>query len=146
MQKQLDYRLQNYSKGKYDYLIRIAINIPIYNRNHISYYDIKPLSIKFYDKNTIIILEMHKYQYEQFDVSYLDFIKLAFSNQRFRNLIGRDNIKISTSNRPYILLSLMKMSTPEMTRQQKKKMNPTQLGNQRTMIIHQKGSRMRSNC
>ena len=37
---------------------------------------------------------MHKYQYEQFDVSYLDFIKLAFSNQRFRNLIGRDNVKI----------------------------------------------------
>ena len=36
---------------------------------------------------------MHKYQYEQFDVSYLDFIKLAFTNQRFRNLIGRDNVK-----------------------------------------------------
>ena len=33
------------------------------------------------------------YQYEQFDVSYLDFIKLAFTNQRFRNLIGRDNVK-----------------------------------------------------
>ena len=56
---------------------------------------------------------MHRYQYEQFDVSYLDFIKLAFSNQRFRNLIGQDDIKIFTSNRPYILLSLMKMSTPE---------------------------------
>ena len=87
---------------------------------------------------------MHSYQYEQFDVSYLDFIKLAFSNQRFRNLIGRDNIKIFTSNRPYILLSLMKMSTPEMTRLWKKKMNPTRLGNRRTMIIHQKRSRMRS--
>ena len=86
------------------------------------------------------------YQYEQFDVSYLDFIKLAFSNQRFRNLIGRDNIKIFTSNRPYILLSLMKMSTPEMTRLWKKKMNPTRLGNRRTMITHQKRSRMRSNC
>ena len=36
---------------------------------------------------------MHKYHYEQFDVSYLDFIKLAFTNQRFRNLIGRDNVK-----------------------------------------------------
>ena len=36
---------------------------------------------------------MHNYQYEQFDASYLDFIKLAFTNQRFRNLIGRDNVK-----------------------------------------------------
>merc|ERR1712240_715969 len=38
----------------------------------------------------------------------------------------------------------MKMSTPEMTRLWKKKMNPTRLGNRRTMIIHQKRSRMRS--
>ena len=35
------------------YLIRVAINIPIYNRNNISYYDTKPLSIKMYDKNNI---------------------------------------------------------------------------------------------
>ena len=40
------------------------------------------------------IIKMHNQQYEQFDVSYLDFIKLAFSNQRFRNLIlGVDNVK-----------------------------------------------------
>merc|ERR1712240_603620 len=38
----------------------------------------------------------------------------------------------------------MKMSTPEMTRLWKKKMNQTRLGNRRTMIIHQKRSRMRS--
>ena len=57
-----------------------------------------------------------------------------------------EDIKIFTSNRPYILLSLMKMSTPEMTRLWKKKMNLTRLGNRRTMITHQKRSRMRSNC
>ena len=36
---------------------------------------------------------MHNHQYEQFDAESLDFIKLAFTNQRFRNLIGRDNVK-----------------------------------------------------
>ena len=40
-------------KGNMIYLIRVAINIPIYNRNNISYYDTKPLSIKMYDKNNI---------------------------------------------------------------------------------------------
>ena len=39
------------------------------------------------------ILKMHNHQYEQFDAESLDFIKLAFTNQRFRNLIGRDNVK-----------------------------------------------------
>ena len=36
---------------------------------------------------------MQNHQYEQFDAESLDFIKLAFTNQRFRNLIGRDNVK-----------------------------------------------------
>ena len=39
------------------------------------------------------ILKMHNHQYEQIDVESLDFIKLAFTSQRFRNLIlGVDNV------------------------------------------------------
>ena len=39
------------------------------------------------------ILKMHNHQYEQFDVESLDFIKLAFTNQRFRNLILGVDVK-----------------------------------------------------